>query len=112
MVGELTHDRGLPVGPAPDDIESNDVGEAMSTNPLPQKVMAGTSPAMTVGVDRSLATARLMQPRPAWSADLPGGLGDAALDRLGSLGGDLLGERRELLGLRRGSLELLARMRG
>src|ERR1043166_7291260 len=39
------------------------------------------------------------------------GLGDAALDRLGGLGGELLGGGGQLLGLLGDRLELLARMR-
>ena len=46
------------------------------------------------------------------SGDLAERLGDAALERLGGLGRDFLGERGELLGLLGYALELLARMRG
>src|SRR3984957_17437622 len=42
--------------------------------------------------------------------DLTERLVHAALDRLGGLGGDLLGQRAEFLALRRERLELLARV--
>src|ERR1700720_960472 len=38
--------------------------------------------------------------------------GEAILDRFGGVGRDLLGERRQFLGLRGQRLDLLARMRG